>query len=91
MHRADESPAAPGPFRAAGEGRLSSRRGFLGAGAAALGLAVTGCAPPSPRRPRRMRLMLRPPSGPYPVGTVSLHLVDHSRRDPWLAGTGPAS
>jgi hypothetical protein len=89
VHRADESPAAPGPLRAAGEDRLASRRGFLGAGAAALGLAVTGCAPPSPRHPRGMRLMLRPPSGPYPVGTVSLHLVDHSRRDPWLAGNRP--
>ena len=33
--------------------------------------------------------MLRPPDGPYPVGTVSLHLVDHSRRDPWLAGNRP--
>jgi hypothetical protein len=86
VHRADESSAAPGPFRAAGEAKLASRRGFLGAAAAALSLAVTGCAPPSPRQPRRMRLTLRRPSGPYRVGTVSLHLVDHSRRDPWLAG-----
>jgi predicted dienelactone hydrolase len=23
------------------------------------------------------------PTGPYPVGTVELHLVDHSRRNPW--------
>ena len=89
MHRADESSAAPGPFRAAGEAKLASRRGFLGAGAAALSLAVTGCAPPSPGQPRRMRLTLRRPSGPYRVGTVSLHLVDHSRRDPWLAGNRP--
>lgn len=89
MRRADEPPAAPGPFRAAGEGRLATRRGFLGAGAAALGLAVTGCAAPPPRHPRRMPLILRPLSGPYPVGTVPLHLVDHSRPDPWLAGNRP--
>jgi Platelet-activating factor acetylhydrolase, isoform II len=88
VHRADESPIAPGPFRAAVAGGLARRR-FLGMGAAALGLAVTGCAAPSPRHPRRLRLMLRPPSGPYHVGTVSLHLVDHSRRDPWLPAARP--
>jgi hypothetical protein len=54
-----------------------------------LGLAVTGCAAPPPRHPRRLRLMLPPPSGPYQAGTVPLHLVDHSRRDPWLAGNRP--
>jgi predicted dienelactone hydrolase len=50
---------------------------------------VAGCAAASPRHLRRLRLTLPPPSGPYQVGTVSLHLVDHSRRDPWLAGTRP--
>jgi predicted dienelactone hydrolase len=29
-------------------------------------------------------LSLPAPTGPHPVGTVSLHLVDHSRRDPWV-------
>jgi dienelactone hydrolase len=33
--------------------------------------------------------MLRPPTGPYRIGTVSLHLVDHSRPDPWRAGDRP--
>ena len=44
MRRADESPAAPGPFRAAGEGRLASRRGFLTPMAAvrAVGASSTG-------------------------------------------------
>jgi hypothetical protein len=88
VRRADEPPEAPGRFRAAGEGGLGRRR-FLGAGAAALGLAVAGCAAPSPGHPHRLRLTLPPPSGPYRVGTVSLHLVDHSRPDPWLAGTRP--
>jgi predicted dienelactone hydrolase len=30
------------------------------------------------------QLTLPPPTGPHPVGTVSLHLVDPSRRDPWV-------
>lgn len=29
-------------------------------------------------------LSLPAPTGRHPVGTVSLHLVDHSRRDPWV-------
>jgi len=88
VRRADESPPEPGPFRAAGDGGLARRR-LLGAAAVTLGLAVTGCAAPPPRHPRRLRLTLRPPSGPHQIGTVSLHLVDHSRRDPWLAGNRP--
>ncbi|MGC5661119.1 alpha/beta hydrolase family protein [Micromonospora sp. WMMD723] len=35
------------------------------------------------------RLRLPTPTGPYPVGTVDLHLVDRSRTDPWA--TTPAS
>ncbi|MFI6504879.1 alpha/beta hydrolase family protein [Nonomuraea typhae] len=31
-------------------------------------------------------LTLPAPTGPYPVGTVSLHLVDRSRPDPWVDG-----
>ncbi|MBY8339165.1 hydrolase [Streptomyces spinosirectus] len=31
-----------------------------------------------------LRLKLPGLSGPYPVGTVSLHLVDSSRPDPWI-------
>ncbi|MBO2463549.1 alpha/beta hydrolase family protein [Actinomadura violacea] len=29
------------------------------------------------------QVALPPPTGPYKVGTTSLHLVDHGRRDPW--------
>jgi dienelactone hydrolase len=31
------------------------------------------------------RLTLPAPTGPYPVGTVDLHLIDRSRADPWTA------
>ena len=38
----------------------------------------------SARRDRvRLHLRLFAPTGPYAIGTVQLHLVDHSRRDPW--------
>ncbi|GII05356.1 lipase [Planobispora takensis] len=30
-----------------------------------------------------VRLTLPEPTGPYRIGTLALHLVDHSRRDPW--------
>ncbi|WIV55668.1 alpha/beta hydrolase [Amycolatopsis nalaikhensis] len=32
-------------------------------------------------------LRLPAPTGPYPVGSTELHLVDHGRPDPWVAGT----
>src|SRR5689334_4625782 len=31
------------------------------------------------------RLTLPAPTGPYPVGTVDLHLIDHARANPWTA------
>ncbi|MFC0505252.1 alpha/beta hydrolase family protein [Micromonospora costi] len=48
----------------------------------AAGRASTAAATPDPVRPT-----LPPPTGPFPVGTVSLHLVDRSRPDP-AAGPG---
>jgi hypothetical protein len=33
------------------------------------------------------RLALPAPTGSYAVGSVDLHLVDHARPDPWVAGT----
>jgi hypothetical protein len=33
----------------------------------------------------RVRLTLPAPTGPYPPGTVALHLADYSRRNPWTA------
>ncbi|MFZ3554353.1 hydrolase [Streptomyces sp. BH055] len=67
-------------------GRISTgrpaRRVVLAAGAALLAL---GAAPAVADAPRRLRLRLPEPSGPYPVGRVALRLVDRSRRDPWTA------
>jgi hypothetical protein len=58
--------------------------------------AVTAaCSPASARQPRAQsadaapaklaRLTLPPPTGQYPAGTVSLRLIDRSRRNPWAA------
>jgi hypothetical protein len=38
-----------------------------------------------PRADGPARLTLPAPTGPYPVGTVDLHLIDHSRANPWTA------
>ncbi|MFI9235369.1 alpha/beta hydrolase family protein [Streptomyces sp. NPDC053079] len=63
------------------------RRQFVGALGLALlapmaGASVAGAAPGGRTRP--VTMTLPPPTGPYPVGTASLHLVDPSRPDPWL-------
>ncbi|MEU4474068.1 acetylhydrolase [Micromonospora sp. NPDC023888] len=68
-----------------------TRRGLVGA-ALAVGVGVplgiaggAGRAGAATADPGPVRLTLPQPTGPYPVGTVSLHLVDRSRPDP-LAG-----
>ncbi|MCP9209120.1 hydrolase [Streptomyces cucumeris] len=69
-------------------GRGPDRRGLLAAAAfAALGAAVAAPAARAAPHPSggRARLTLPAPTGPYPVGTVSRHLVDHTRPDPWVA------
>src|SRR3954468_22176860 len=38
-----------------------------------------------PRAGGLARLTLPAPTGRYPVGTVDLHLIDHSRANPWTA------
>ncbi|MET9469787.1 acetylhydrolase [Streptomyces sp. NPDC006544] len=68
----------------------ATRRRVLGAALAAVPLAAlagparaeTGTPPPVPTR-----LTLPGPTGPHPVGTVPLHLVDRSRPDD-IAGPG---
>ena len=35
--------------------------------------------------PAQAHLTLPGPTGPYPVGTVSLHLIDRSRPNPWTS------
>ncbi|MFE2481150.1 alpha/beta hydrolase family protein [Streptomyces sp. NPDC059389] len=73
-----------------------TRRGMLGAAlatgaavplAAAAGPAWADPGAPAARGPAAARLLLPVPTGPYPVGTVELHLVDRSRPDD-LAGPG---
>lgn len=67
-----------------GHGGSPARRLFLGAGATTAGLAAAGCSATPPQPPHaRLRLRLFPPTGPYPLGWVPLHLVDRFRRDPW--------
>ncbi|WP_314614770.1 alpha/beta hydrolase family protein [Streptomyces stackebrandtii] len=73
-----------------------TRRGMLGAAlaagsgvplAVAAGPAWAAQAAPAPTAPAATRLVLPGPTGPYPVGTVQLHLVDRSRPD-GIAGPG---
>ncbi|MFJ9520973.1 alpha/beta hydrolase family protein [Kitasatospora sp. NPDC101801] len=65
-----------------------TRRRVLGAALAAAPLAsIAGPAWAEPGTPTATRLTLPAPTGPHPVGTVELHLVDRSRPDA-IAGTG---
>jgi hypothetical protein len=52
--------------------------------AAALVSPVAACGPATAHA--RLRLKLFPLTGPFSIGTVSLYLVDHSRRDPGCVG-----
>lgn len=63
-----------------------TRRSFLAAGVVALGLPASACgaAPLTHEHGVRLRLTLSAPTGPHAIGTVQLHLVDYSRRDPWV-------
>src|SRR6266496_1056094 len=68
------------------------RRRILGAaGALAGGLVVSSFAGTAEAAPRsaRTRLTLPSPTGRYRVGTVSLHLVDHDRQDPYWSTAHP--
>lgn len=53
-----------------------------GAPASASGLARPLTRLAKPAGPPR--LILPAPTGPYPLGTTSLYLIDRSRRDPWV-------
>ncbi|MGC4813161.1 alpha/beta hydrolase family protein [Micromonospora sp. DT228] len=67
-----------------------TRRGLVGAALAtgvSLPLGIAGRATAATADPGLVRLTLPQPTGPYRVGTVSLHLVDRSQPDP-LAGPG---
>jgi predicted dienelactone hydrolase len=69
--------------------RMTRRRVLRAALAVGVSLPI-GVAHPAwaaPVSPDPAQLTLPPPTGPYPVGTVPLHLVDRSRPDP-VAGPG---
>ncbi|WP_089104985.1 alpha/beta hydrolase family protein [Streptomyces hyaluromycini] len=64
---------------------LTRRTALLSAVAATTLSAVSGrTASAAPRPAELVRLTLPTPSGPHPVGTVSLRLVDTARPDPWI-------
>ncbi|WP_181771124.1 alpha/beta hydrolase family protein [Amycolatopsis pittospori] len=52
--------------------------------ATALALPAALVTPSASAAP--VRLGLPAPTGPYLVGSTDLHLIDHSRRDPWVPG-----
>jgi hypothetical protein len=70
---------------------VSRRRLLGGAATLASGLAVTPWAGTAlaAEQTARLRLTLPAPTGPYQIGTVSLHLVDHARQDPWWSTPHP--
>jgi len=63
-----------------------SRRALIGAAAGAFG-AVLPALPPASAGPASQRryVPLSAPTGPHRIGVTMLHLVDASRRDPWMA------
>lgn len=66
---------------------MLTRRAAVLSAVAAVPLSAVGTrAAPSatPRRAVPARLGLPAPSGPHPVGSAALHLVDTSRADPWV-------
>jgi predicted dienelactone hydrolase len=75
---------------------MLGRRGFLATAAAVTGGVIAAApvgaaraAEASTAQRARLRLALPAPSGPYPVGTVALHLIDNSRQDPFLSAPRP--
>ncbi|MFF2044382.1 alpha/beta hydrolase family protein [Kitasatospora sp. NPDC058170] len=59
----------------------------LMAAMAVLGVAAAPAAVAAPGvEQRQAQAWLPQPTGPYPVGTTALHLVDTGRQDPWKPG-----
>ncbi|MEV0783798.1 lipase [Streptomyces sp. NPDC050423] len=80
-------------------GDISRRSVLAAAGTAGLVLATAGTARAAGRPAgaasaagpgtSRVRLTLPVPTGPRRIGTTSLHLIDRSRRDPWVSPASP--
>ncbi|GAA3090667.1 alpha/beta hydrolase family protein [Streptosporangium carneum] len=56
------------------------------ASSTATSASATPAPTPTATTPPVQALTLPEPTGPHPVGTTALHLVDDSRPDPWVAG-----
>jgi dienelactone hydrolase len=69
-------------------GRLT-RRSVLGAGALCALVAVDSSAARAASGSTPTALRLPPPSGHFDVGMTAIHLVDHSRRDPFATTPQP--
>ncbi|MFJ6774624.1 lipase, partial [Kitasatospora sp. NPDC091257] len=65
-----------------------NRRTLLSSSAALAAAMIPGpLAPLAVARPRQeepVRFQLPAPNGPYPLGTIALHLTDTARPDPWV-------
>ncbi|GIG87072.1 alpha/beta hydrolase family protein [Plantactinospora endophytica] len=70
--------------------QIPSRRWLLAGLVALLVVSAPAAAPAASARTEppapALRLTLPEPTGPYPVGSTELHLVDAGRPDPWVAG-----
>ena len=68
--------------------RTRLRRWLSGGAAVVMSVAMVSTAPVAPAQAASapLQLSLPAPTGPYPVGATELHLVDHDRADPWVAG-----
>ncbi|WP_084958835.1 alpha/beta hydrolase family protein [Thermoactinospora rubra] len=66
---------------------LASALGLVLAAGSAAGATVAPVrAESATGQAQPVRLTLPAPTGPHRIGTVALHLVDRSRRDPWKPG-----
>ncbi|MEV0280924.1 esterase [Streptomyces sp. NPDC050610] len=73
----------PGRRRVLAGVAVLAAAGVLGTVGAAAPAEARGGDAPAVRVQRAARAELPAPTGPYRVGTSSLHLTDHSRADPW--------
>lgn len=60
---------------------------LVAAGLTATAIPQTAPAAQAAQTPESYRLVLPEPTGPYPIGTTELHLVDKTRKDPWGSGS----
>ncbi|MBQ1080840.1 acetylhydrolase [Nocardiopsis sp. B62] len=79
-------PSSPAPARARPAARRPSAPLSLACALALGGTLAAGPAAASTDRDRPPTAALPEPTGPAPVGTTDLHLVDTDREDPWFGG-----